>query len=54
MARLTAIPGVGKKTAERIGLELKDKMAAFLPAEGAGAAQAPRQVIRCAPTCSRR
>jgi holliday junction DNA helicase RuvA len=35
VARLTAIPGVGKKTAERIGLELKDKMAAFAPAEGA-------------------
>jgi Holliday junction DNA helicase RuvA len=26
VARLTAIPGVGKKTAERIGLELKDRM----------------------------
>ena len=26
VARLTAIPGVGKKTAERIGLELKDKL----------------------------
>ena len=38
MARLTAIPGVGKKTAERIGLELKDKMAALLPAEGAASA----------------
>jgi holliday junction DNA helicase RuvA len=38
VARLTAIPGVGKKTAERIGLELKDKMAAFAPAEGAAAA----------------
>jgi len=37
VARLTAIPGVGKKTAERIGLELKDKMAAFLPAEGPAA-----------------
>jgi Holliday junction DNA helicase RuvA len=37
VARLTAIPGVGKKTAERIGLELRDKMAAFLPAEGAAA-----------------
>ena len=35
VARLTAIPGVGKKTAERIGLELKDKMAAFASAEGA-------------------
>ena len=26
VARLTAIPGVGKKTAERIGLELRDKL----------------------------
>jgi Holliday junction DNA helicase RuvA len=29
LARLTAIPGVGRKTAERIVLELKDKMAAL-------------------------
>jgi len=35
VARLTAIPGVGKKTAERIGLELKDKMGALSPLEGA-------------------
>jgi Holliday junction DNA helicase RuvA len=47
VARLTAIPGVGKKTAERIGLELKDKMAGFLPAEpastpGASAAESLR------------
>jgi Holliday junction DNA helicase RuvA len=33
VARLTGIPGIGKKIAERIGLELKDKMASFLPAE---------------------
>ena len=28
VGRLTRIPGVGKKTAERIGLELKDRLAA--------------------------
>lgn len=38
-ARLTAIPGVGKKTAERIGLELKDRLPPALVAEpGAPAA----------------
>jgi Holliday junction DNA helicase RuvA len=31
-ARLTAIPGVGKKTAERITLELKDRLPASLQA----------------------
>jgi Holliday junction DNA helicase RuvA len=35
VARLTGIPGVGRKTAERIGLELKDKMDAFAPAAAA-------------------
>jgi holliday junction DNA helicase RuvA len=36
VARLTRIPGVGKKTAERIGLELKDR----LPHAG-GSAESP-------------
>lgn len=34
VARLTAIPGVGKKTAERIGLELKDRLPASMQAAG--------------------
>ena len=42
VARLTRIPGVGKKTAERIGLELKDRLplaaTAVDPTQGAGAA----------------
>jgi holliday junction DNA helicase RuvA len=37
VARLTRIPGVGKKTAERIGLELKDR----LPRSGAAAVELP-------------
>jgi holliday junction DNA helicase RuvA len=31
LAKLVGIPGVGKKTAERMLLELKDKVAAILP-----------------------
>ena len=38
VARLTAIPGVGKKTAERIGLELKDTLPPQLAAEVAAQA----------------
>lgn len=34
VTRLTAIPGIGKKTAERIGLELKDRLPAALQAPG--------------------
>jgi holliday junction DNA helicase RuvA len=33
VGRLTLIPGVGKKTAERIGLELKDRLTQQLAAE---------------------
>ena len=53
VARLTAIPGVGKKTSERIVLELKDRLPRCrsprrLPA-------APRRRCRCCATiCSRR
>jgi Holliday junction DNA helicase RuvA len=32
IARLTRVPGVGKRTAERLVLELRDKMAGFVPA----------------------
>jgi Holliday junction DNA helicase RuvA len=34
VARLTAIPGIGKKTAERIGLELKDRLPVAMQAAG--------------------
>jgi holliday junction DNA helicase RuvA len=42
VVRLTAIPGVGKKTAERIVLELKDRLSALAPT----AEPAPRSSLR--------
>ena len=43
LARLTAIPGVGKKTAERIILELKDKLQDF--SEGPAASPLESDVL---------
>ena len=40
LGRLTRIPGIGKKTAERISLELKDRFAELVPGTGAGDARA--------------
>jgi holliday junction DNA helicase RuvA len=42
IGRLTRIPGVGRKTAERLALELKDKLSAFAgPAAPAAAGAGP-------------
>src|SRR4029453_2157830 len=48
VARLSKIPGIGKKTAERIGLELKDRLpqAAVETAEPAAASGRPENQLR--------
>jgi Holliday junction DNA helicase RuvA len=47
VGRLTAIPGVGKKTAERIVLELKDRVAKLAPpTDEAAAVGSPADLLR--------
>jgi Holliday junction DNA helicase RuvA len=45
LARLTRIPGVGRKTAERLVLELKDKMPAARPAAAEPEAATDREDV---------
>ena len=48
IARLTKIPGVGRKTAERMVLELKDKLdAVAVESEQAGSGFSRRRGSRC-------
>ena len=46
VARLVRIPGVGKKTAERIVLELKEKMEGLAAPDLAGAKEKPAAALR--------
>lgn len=45
IARLSTTPGVGKKTAERMALELKDKVEDLVPAASAGSPRGVRHDV---------
>jgi Holliday junction DNA helicase RuvA len=46
LGRLTSIPGVGRKTAERLTLELRDRLPQAAPASSSSAPSTPESAVR--------